>query len=610
MPQVPASTLCSLSAASKLDHPSALSGEFPSSGAGNASRDARAFINRWGLIWKVPISHFEFEHEKKIIHVPYISPLKFIPYLLEKAPELLFGGLDTIQGQKLVSSFWEAYRPIHNSHNVYKDHEGALSTVLPLCLHGDEGRGVRKGNTCIVTLESVFGLKTAEHLSASEHFGACQCCTNGGLNMGKDPLTRSTSKAPLTAYQALNLRGHCFLNKLLVFLLPNDWYKDTDLLDRMIERVCLEVRQLYYEGVHACGRYWHCAILGFKGDLQWYAKVSKLTRCFNRLSDMGPKAMCHECLAGEEGKEFEDANESPCWKDSTYCQRPWNDAPSLTRIPFDTAAPEKVLRRDVFHNTKLGIYRDFTASAVLLLCEMRCFHDPAGRNSRGHLLQRAHGHFRLYCLSVHRPAALHSFTKDNFNAKKRAAYPFMSVKGSDTTLLMEWLCVATRAFINSATNPEHVALLEKLNATARAGNDFMKALYKHGMFLPKACGWAIYNECRKFIRLYNDLAFTSLHDLHFYGFGMKPKFHMVCHTALEMKTLLENPEMSLLLSPLVFSCEANEDAIGRLSRISRRVHQATVCHSTLEKYLVKSKALYNRYKQNRRLETSRKRKCS
>ena len=464
----------------------------------------------------MPVSDFKYEK----ISVPYLSPLKFLPCLLEKAPELLFGGLDLVEGQQMVSQFWAAYKQTHGSHPVYDDHGGDLSCVLPLAVHGDEGRGVRKGNTCLLTVETPFGLGTATNVREGLHYGSCKCCRQDGLDVGADVLTATSrrNRVKMISQACHNIKGRSFLTKFLVFLLPHKVYKDPNLLQALLKQIYSELRQLYYEGCYARKRYWFAATIGFKGDFAWFCKIADLQRSYRRLADVAP--MCHECGAGTAAEPYEDLSEQQSWQAGIYQQRPWSAAPALQAVPFDLAQPEKVLRRDIFHNTKMGVYRDFIGSCVILLCELKYFHLPSGpgvKNGRKHLLARAFEHFRLFCLAAHRPPAMHSFSLENFNCKTRKTYPWVSCKGSDATLLMDWLAVLATAKLNCPLDVQHVPVLRMIHTGAKAGNAWVRALYRHGLFLDRSCAESLYREGRRFIVTYNALAHRSLHDLNFLG---------------------------------------------------------------------------------------------
>ena len=53
----------------------------------------------------------------------------------------------------------------------------------------------------------------------------------------------------------------------------------------------------------------------------------------------------------------------------------------------------------------------------------------------------------------------------------------------------------------------------------------------------------------------------------------------------------------------MFACEGNEDMVGRVARLSRRVHQTRVCERILLLYQTKAYALSKKFKK----ELSRKR---
>ena len=85
-------------------------------------------------------------------------------YLLQKHPELLLGG-DSLgpEGCKRCSIFWERFRCTQQDHCVYEHFSvEQLGRVIPLCIHGDKGRTLRKSAIACYSFEAVFGLP--EHM--------------------------------------------------------------------------------------------------------------------------------------------------------------------------------------------------------------------------------------------------------------------------------------------------------------------------------------------------------------------------------------------------------------------------------------------------------------
>ena len=608
--------MSSLTAAAATAADSGLGRAVPAGAEANASRNARAFIYRWGMIWKVPISVFHYRDDDGVdLEVPYISPLSYVKFLLERAPELLFGGLGVVEGQKMLESFWASYQQTHKTHEVFREHPGCTSREIPFCFHGDEGRCLKKTNTCIMMLEAIFGLSTAENIKCKTHYDSCQCCSEMGLDV-EAHCKKEAEKydaVPASAFQEINLQHHSFLTKFVLFALPRVFFKQQNLFELLMRQISGELRQLFFEGVYARGMYWFGAIIGLKGDLAWYAKIGKLTRCYRHVAP--DSASCHVCGAGTNDQPFEDIRRNPAWRRSLYTERPWsNDNPPMfDRIPFDRNAPEKILRRDFFHCSKIGTFRDFIGSSLLLIIQFGFFHDDAGLNNRSVLLQRAFGHFRLFCSSQGKHPAMHSFTKDNFNCSTSKRYPWCKTKGSDTMLLIDWLQCLSRSCLMDPGNDEYIFFLQLINRTAQAGTSWAKCLYKHGLWLSRKCALALAEEGYAFLKGYNSLAHACLNspliqDLPFRGYGMKPRLHLLFHDIHEIWEWLSDPTITAIPNPLLYGCESNEDVVGRASRLIRRLHQKQVARSALERILVKMKALYRRFSNGEKPELSRKRK--
>ena len=134
----------------------------------NASRDAHRFVCNWGLSWKVPLSEFKYVDSNNQEHViSYISPISYMTFLVEKAPELLMGGVQNLkQGCRQLGSFWQNYKKLHPTHRLFQDAHPSRTTsnTFAMCFHGDEGRGKKKGNTAVLMMETCLGVNTAENI--------------------------------------------------------------------------------------------------------------------------------------------------------------------------------------------------------------------------------------------------------------------------------------------------------------------------------------------------------------------------------------------------------------------------------------------------------------
>ena len=314
--------------------------------------------------------------------------------------------------------------------------------------------------------------------------------------------------------------------------------------------------------------------------------------------------MCHECMAGTHQRPFEDGSEFPSWAPTRYTVRPFPMVPIFCHIPFETSFQnqdppcERFFRRDIFHNTKMGVFRDFIASCILLLCKLKYFHEAGGGNDRETLLQRAYHHFAYFCRTTHRSAALRSFTSTFFNAKSWSCFPWINCKGSDTSLLLAWVHTLTAGCINDPLRQDHLTVLRRMNLAAENARIFTKISYSHGLWLHKHCARKTFGAMHRFVQHYNACAFLCMHQFGYTGFALKSKFHMVCHSKLEILELLERDDVEWIPNLQFFGCEGNEDMVGKLSRLTRRVNARLASQRALELYLIKSKAVYRRFKKN------------
>ena len=536
--------------------------------------------------------------------LPYLGPKDFVTFLLERTPELVTGGfLNMAQGKKNLESFWCAYKVAHPEHTMFQEagHEDRYSRTLAMCFHGDEGRGLKKSNTCVLMLETCLGMQTASQgrkrrVPAS---GCDQCCVAETFAKRFRTSTGYVSTPaphpcdPLRAEQVTNLRQNSFLTKYVLCALPSVLYKSGGVLEAILTVIFNELQELAVNGITVGGTQWWVQLTGCKGDLDWFKKEGNLTRCWKSQIGAG-LMMCHECAAGGPNAPFEDVQHEPSWAQTRWFARPWEVEPLITRLVFEEDRPEPVMRRDVFHNTKTGIFRDFVGSTVLLLCRFGYFHLNGESYKREVLLQRAHTHFSLWCLTQGKSAGLRSFTPTFFNAPDHNSFGWVNCKGSDSMLLLAWLKTLLVGLKNDLLNPSHAETLDIMLRGATHAIDFTNMMYDHNLWLPRHCAAKLYSDIHLFLTAYRALAFLSLHKWHFTGFAMKSKLHMIAHTKHDLLEWLSDPFVHWIPNPQIWGCEMNEDVVGKVSRLSRRV-STRLPQRTLELYLIKCKAVHRRF---------------
>lgn len=280
-----------------------------------------------------------------------------------------------------------------------------------------------------------------------------------------------------------------------------------------------------------------------------------------------------------------------------YQQRPWDLAspPSLDTLPFDADKPEFLYKHDGFHTLRLGIYRDFCGSAVFLLLRFGYF----GLSNIDQLLASAHGHFHLWQLASHKHAALRSFTKHLFCYKNAGSFPWMNIKGSDCALVLLWLRTLVVGILGGGVNQEyHRRPLEVILATCEVATDFYDMMVKHNMFVSRHCGATMVEKGPAFINGYCFLAQFSL-TKKWCLFAVKPKAHFMRHMIQELESQLAQ-QNQLVLNPLIWDCSQNEDFLGRICRLARKIDARVLGPRLLTNYLIKAGILYDRVVKKKR----------
>lgn len=142
----------------------------------------------------------------------------------------------------------------------------------------------------------------------------------------------------------------------------------------------------------------------------------------------------------------------------------------------------------------------------------------------------------------------------------------------------------------------HMDLLQDMLEVCQAAVN-VTMVHSHGAWLRRECARRPYFEIMVVLRGYAVLGRKCI-QLGYRCFVSKPKLHALHHLAVALKTSLQSGAC-LVLSPQVMACEANEDFIGRISRLSRRVGFRSVDLRVCQRVFMKMYALHKRRKQQR-----------
>lgn len=524
--------------------------------------------------------------------------------MLAEYPYLLFGGASNDEAGDQLEAFWTCYKFVHPEHEAFKKPMNHLRSTLPLAVHGDEGRYLKKGNFMVCTIETLLG----NHGPKKDGGESCTCHLDGILarygNIGQGRTGDASFQALLekASHQQVNDSGNEFLTKFLLFGMSSLVYKlDKGILHKAFKLVSDDMRALHEHGITVRGYTWFASTLGVKGDMKFHHQLGNLSRSYYNAGTKQEHPMCSHCLAGSPNVLFEDLSDTANWQNTVFVERPWREGcmPELATIPFDPA-PEKIFRLDLFHCWKCGLGRDLTGSGVIILSQLGYwdYGDGAERNLPARL-QRAHSTFVLWCRANNKSPALHSFSKSLLNYKNAKSFAWFNVKGSDNTLITSWLLFTVKLAVQSHGH-KHRALEEALIETLQSAVVVFKILHTHPLWLHRTCAQRAQHHLTVTLRGYKVLAKVS-QDLSVVGFGLKPKLHACDHVQRDLRAQII-AGAPRVLNPMCWSCEANESIVGHVSRISRRVNSRTVSTRVLDRICIKVKNLAKKFKQRLRHE--------
>ena len=549
------------------------------------ARNAYRAIRRTGLSWKIPIEEYDYKKlDGSYLTTHYLRPMKIVEYLLDKKPLLVCGESDTGKVKGIFGAFWDAYRSYHGTHEVYQRHSGNLDRVVPLAIHGDEGKGKRRSSTTLVTLEAVIGCKGETRL--------CTECEPRGL-YPEQWGPRGDDQHLVAKAMRTNMKGHSYLQHWPLFVVPgilNKNYKP--LTYELLDVVAADLEKLFTTGVQVRRETWYGAVIGAKGDLKWHSKVARLVRGFEHQGRQRDIPMCHWCMAGSPGVPAEDvARHHPCWEQTLWAQRPWSSSspPGLLVVPFDQRFPEKFYQHDPFHTLRIGLYRDFVGSVIFLYMSWNLF-DGGSVPTK---LEAAWSSFCLWQRGVQKSASLRSFSKALFNYKTKKSYPWINAKGSDVTLCLKWISVITYGFVQTCTDNDQLQILNIILSASQAAVGFFDCMNQHRLWMSTACAISLYELGHFFLVGYGWLAGWAYRN-QFCLFSVKPKAHFFRHILLELLAQLE-ANTQVVLNPLTWNCEQNEDMIGRISSLTVKLDSRVSTRRVLEFWMVKSAILYKRH---------------
>ena len=487
----------------------------------------------------------------------------------------------------MLKTFWDAFKQEHPGHHVFKmADQGAvkLDTCIPLSLHGDGARTLKKQPLEVLSVHPILGIDTLE---------ADKMCTCDGSQC----YSGSDCGSPFA--QRLNTKGHTYVTHFLLFVLPTKRYKShPGLLMSLLEQSSRDLRDVCDAGVvHGADTY-NFAVVGALGDAEWHSKTGLLTRSYQNVGHRNPKPCCSECLAGSPNTPFEDFRPQAAWRQTLYASVPWLGRPPFHHLGFedwDSGGSARFFKRDHFHIFRLGIARQFIASSLILLCNEGWFDSEGDSRAIDVRLMRAWDWCTLWRETHGYRLTIRSFNRQKLHYGTMDSFPWIGCKGSDTPLLLKFLDWFAK--LHRASNPESQSLA--LITRACEGGLALQCIYNHGVWLSRRCAKSVLTNVRRFLGSYAELA-SLANQRGMTLYAMVPKAHALDHIGFSLEEALRKAQ-ALCINPAVWDCATSEDFVGRVARASRRVSHKHPELNSLLSWRVKAKLVIKRFKEKRQL---------
>ena len=532
----------------------------------HAERDMHRVASACGVTLPVEMSHIAAAEGERI---PFFSISSWFRFLLRFNLWHVISGVSSPDMSACCRKwgvFWERFRIVCGGHPVFARGKAALQRTCAMILHGDEGRSLKKTQLMVLALHSIMGFGSRVESDEAAH----------------------------PDRQELNMQVHTWASRYLLAVLPRFMYDDRR--DGNFQTVLAEISRdgnhLFEEGILGPdNQVYYVCILYVIGDWPQQQKMFNYQRSFSNSakassSRQALKGICHHCLADVAGYPFEDFKSAePRWRSTVDTVPAYDEEPVLMQLPHDPAKPSSFAAPDLFHGWHLGIGKIFVSSCLVLLLHLF----PA--NSVVASFQAMQDAFFEFCKNAHLHPHIRKLNRDTLNWPYATTFPTGGWNKGHTTLCL------MRFFIHHCQNNMDAVgtdpLLEKALEAALEIHLCLTKLYKEGLWVFRPKAREIYLHGFRFLELFGELAHDSF-EVSRPLFSLMPNLHRIHHIFFHMADQVR-AGATWVLSPLTWSCQVEEDFVGRPSRVSRRVSPRSTMRRTLQRCMQAAYAKYVEY---------------
>lgn len=527
--------------------------------AGHAAEQAHKTLRLHGLKAEVEIKYMQ--EPCNGMPVCYMSD-----YIraLQKRNQLsrLFAGLSEKEAMPVLASFWRKYQKLFPSLEVFElfddpDHPAQPETTIPLDIHTDEGRGLKKTAVMIISSAPSLGIGTLKQ--------------------------KATRRLP--EKHALNFAGQTQGNRMVHVVAPKETYEKNHVAyEGMCGHVALNSRLLLDQGFNHQNRTWCVAYLATLGDWPAHIKNGNLERSFLHGAKMASQSadklsgICHICSAGIAGVPWEDVRLTAKSLLTIGLVEPWSrESPWLALIHY-RGLRHACFPPDIWHGWSLGWGKECTASSVVRSLQ----YFPG--NNIGERVENADKDLQSYCRRSKENLSFACLTQLKLGWDSQDAWPKGSwSKAEDTRIVLQWQIEWLR---DNRAVWRGDAILALVLPAFEAIDSVFSALYSHGYYIPEAEGLQIAQDGLSFLGMMQDCINICMDGdgVQLNLFKMQPKMHMLFHAFAEMH--FQCKRCGFCQNPLSQSCQLPEDLIGKTCRLSRRVDSRLVSQRTLDCHLI------------------------
>ena len=147
-------------------------------------------------------------------------------------------------------------------------------------------------------------------------------------------------------------------------------------------------------------------------------------------------------------------------------------------------------------------------------------------------------------------------------------------------MLLGCVSVSASPLFTCLVSCKYSQLLANQAEATVAINDFMAGLYHEGVFIRSERANHLAMRGMTFLKLYVELAQISFSQRK-QRFPLVPKGHYLHHQMLQL--LHESQASAWSLNPLIFACQAQEDFVGKPSRLARRTNPRKVSQRVIQR---------------------------